>query len=524
MKLHTLVNGIQGCLAAILLLGPNLSPAADGLEPFASQLFTGNFKSEQFPGFNGDYALGVGDKVSVQIWGALTLVATLTVDAQGNIFIPQVGPIKVLNVHNADLNSVVSAGTARVFRSNVNVYVTLDTAQPVKVFVTGMAKSPGLYAGAAGDSVLRYLDKAGGIDATRGAYTRIRVIRSGKNIATINLYDFLANGFLQPLILSDGDTLVVAPKGAAVDVTGEVFNENQIELLGDDQLLSEVLALTGLKPDATNVAVTHTEGLQTSAQYYSINGLAGIKVRAGDAIRVTSDSQLVTMLVRVQGPHSGAHALVLPYTASLADVLAQVGPDERSNLAGLQLFRPSVAKREREELKLELDNLQAKVLNTSSPTVETANLRKVEAELALQFIERARLVEPRGQVIISANTPPKDVMLEDGDVLNIPQKSSMVLVNGEVNLPNAVTWQPGKDALFYVTEAGGFLKSAHNERVFVVHANGSVAEGKAAGKLIAGDEVLVLADVSSKDIEVVRGITQIMYQMAVGAGVLIRVL
>jgi protein involved in polysaccharide export with SLBB domain len=524
MKSLSLIDALAGCAAAVLLAGTNLAHGADGLEPFASQLFTGNFKTEQFPGFNSDYTLGVGDKVNVQIWGALTLEATLTVDAEGNIFIPQVGPIKVVNVRNADLNRVVSAGTARVFRSNVNVYATLDTAQPVKVFVTGMAKSPGLYAGVAGDSVLRYLDKAGGIDATRGAYTRIHVIRSGKTIATINLYDFLASGFIQPLILIDGDTIVVAPKGAAVDVSGEVFNENRFELMGDDQLLSEVLARTALKSDATNVAVTHTEGLQTTAQYYSLGALAGVRVRAGDGIRVTSDTQLVTMLVRVEGPHSGAHAFVLPYTASLADVLAQVGPDQRSNLAGIQLFRLSVAKREREELKLELDNLQAKVLNTSSKTIEAANLRKVEAELALQFIERARLVEPRGQVIISANTSPKDVLLEDGDVLNIPQKSSMVIVDGEVNLPNAVTWQPGKDALFYVTQAGGFLKAPHDERVFVVHPNGSVAEGKVAGALTAGDEVLVLAEVSSKNIEVVRGITQIMYQIAVGAGVLVRVL
>jgi hypothetical protein len=214
--------------------------------------------------------------------------------------------------------------------------------------------------------------------------------------------------------------------------------------------------------------------------------------------------------------------MVLPYTATLADVLAEVGPDERSNLANVQLFRLSVAQRQREQLQISLDNLQAKVLDTSSATIEAANLHKVEAELALQFIERARKIEPRGQVIINANTAPKDVLLEDGDILKIPQKSSVVMVDGEVNLPTAVTWRHGKDFQYYVAQAGGFLKKKSDERVFVVHANGSVIEGKKAGKLVAGDQVLVLAEVSSKNIEVARGITQIMYQLAVGAGVLVR--
>jgi hypothetical protein len=386
-----------------------------------------------------------------------------------------------------------------------------------------MAKSPGLYAGVAGDSVLRFLDKAGGIDRTRGAYTRVKVVRLGKTIAQINLYDFLANGFMEPLILIDGDTIVVSIKGATVDVAGEVLNENGFELNGDEQLLSEVLARSVLKPDATHVAVTRTVGLETSAQYYALGALADVRVRAGDLVRVTSDTQLMTMLVRIEGPHTGSHALVLPYNATLADVLAQIGPNDRSNLAGLQLFRISAAKRQREQLLLTLNNLQAKVLDTSSKTIEAANLRKVEADLALQFIERARTIEPRGQVIIDAGSAPDKLLLEDGDVLNIPQKSSLVTVGGEVNLPTAVTWLPGKSAQYYVSQAGGYLKQAGDERAFVVRANGSVSEADAAGPLGAGDDVVVLAKVTSKNLEVARAITQVMFQIAVSVGVLTKV-
>ncbi|MCU0969777.1 MAG: polysaccharide biosynthesis/export family protein, partial [Rubrivivax sp.] len=86
---------------------------------FGSQMFTGRFATTSFSGFNADYQIAVGDRVTVRLWGAYAFEATQAVDAQGNVFLPNVGPVRVLGVRNAELNRIVESQVKRVFRANV---------------------------------------------------------------------------------------------------------------------------------------------------------------------------------------------------------------------------------------------------------------------------------------------------------------------------------------------------------------------------------------------------------------------
>ena len=67
--------------------------------PFGSELFAGEFAKQSFSGFNPNYTLNIGDQIDFQTWGGYELTTTLTVDAQGNVFIPQVGPRNKLLVY-----------------------------------------------------------------------------------------------------------------------------------------------------------------------------------------------------------------------------------------------------------------------------------------------------------------------------------------------------------------------------------------------------------------------------------------
>ena len=67
-------------------------------------LFNGSFANQSFSGFNPNYRIAVGDKLLVQMWGAVESNGQQEVDTQGNIFLPQVGPINVLGILNSDLN------------------------------------------------------------------------------------------------------------------------------------------------------------------------------------------------------------------------------------------------------------------------------------------------------------------------------------------------------------------------------------------------------------------------------------
>jgi protein involved in polysaccharide export with SLBB domain len=487
---------------------------------FGSQMFTGRFSAESFSGFNPDYQLTEGDRVSVRLWGAFNLDLAQTVDAQGNIFIPNVGPIHVRGIRNGDLNQQVTAQIKRVFRSNVGAYVSLGTAQPVKVFVTGFVRAPGLYGGLSSNSVLYYLDKAGGIDPDRGSFLNVELVRGNQQRSQINLYDFLLKGEIAKPQLHDGDSIVVHPRQHTVTVSGEVLNPYVFEFSDRFINAGQLLTMARPTPAATHISIVRDMGPQQRSEYYPLAKAGSTIIEDGDQVTLTADKYPGTVLVRVQGANLSERTLVLPYGSHLSDALARIRPAPQANMAALQLFRKSVATRQKEMLEASLHNLETYALTARSSTSEEATLRSREAELIMQFVERARKVEPRGQVILANSASAGQTLLEDGDVLNIPVRSNLVLVSGEVVFPNSLVYDSRASTLDYVQRAGGFTQSADDTKVIVLRQDGSVADAKAGDQTLQpGDEIMVLPKITSKRIEITRGITQIIYQIAVAAKV-----
>jgi protein involved in polysaccharide export with SLBB domain len=174
------------------LLGTAYDPGEDAM--FGEQLFQPGIEQTYGVGLNNEYEIAIGDRVALRMWGAFPYQDIQVVDTQGNVFLPNVGPIPVAGVRNRDLNEVVRLAVREVYRSNVEVYATLEASQPVRVFVTGFVRAPGQYPGVAADSVLGFLLRAGGIDSARGSYIDVRLMRGGQERASFNFYDFLIDG------------------------------------------------------------------------------------------------------------------------------------------------------------------------------------------------------------------------------------------------------------------------------------------------------------------------------------------
>ncbi len=496
-------------------------PVVSGPVVFGSQMFTGRFANITYSGFNPEYQIAVGDRVLVRLWGAIVYEAAQTVDAQGNIFVPNVGPVRVLNVRNADLNTQVEQQVRRTYRANVGVYASLEAAQPVKVYVTGFVRAPGLYSGLSSDSVLYYLDRAGGIDPDRGSYLSVTVQRGGKVRATIDLYKFLLNGTIETPQLQDGDTVVVAPRQQTISVFGEALNPYLFEFSGTSMSAADLIKLARPRPSATHISIVRSIGLERRSEYVALDQAANVQITDGDLVTFTADKFPATILVRVEGAQLGERTYVLPYGARLKDAVAKLRPAPQANLGGLQLFRLSVAAQQKKNLEITLQALQTAALSARSATSEEAQLRQAEAALILQFIDRARLVTPLGQVVLNSRVDADDMLLEDGDVLRIPENSSMVLVSGEVMFPNGLVFKPREDVDYYLELVGGYTQRADRDTLIIVKPNGAVAPGDS--KLEPGDQIMVLPKVETKFVELTRAITSILYQLAISARVLIAI-
>jgi hypothetical protein len=125
------------------LLGTGYRPGEDAM--FGEQLFQPGVSQVYGVGFNADYVLAIGDRLMIRMWGAFAYQDIQVADAQGNVFLPNVGPVNIAGVRNNDLNEVLRAAVREVYRSNVEIYASLEASQPVRVFVTGSVRAPGQY-------------------------------------------------------------------------------------------------------------------------------------------------------------------------------------------------------------------------------------------------------------------------------------------------------------------------------------------------------------------------------------------
>ncbi len=515
-SLAALPPGGQAAAADAASAAPRSAPG----RVFGSQLFNGSFRNVGGGGFNPDYQVNVGDRIQVRMWGAFSYDGQATVDPQGNIFVPNVGPIAVAGASNGGLTRVVENQVRRVFKANVGVYTSLDTSQPVKVFVTGFVRQPGLYGGIASESLLTYLDRAGGVDPERGSYVDVVLKRGDQVRKRVNLYDFLLNGRIDAVQLQDGDAILVGPRKHSFAVTGEVYNAYEFEFDRPQIPLEEALALAAPKPGATHVSVVRRSGSAKRSEYFALDEARGVMLQAGDGITVTSDRYAGTIQVRIEGAHSGEHAIVLPYGATMKDVMERLKPNPMSRVDAIQLFRKSVAERQKEMLTLSLAKLEESAYSARSKTSEEANLRTREADLLTRFVEKARSIEPKGQVVLNENTL-ATTLLEDGDVIRIPERTSLVMVHGEVLFPNAVSWREGNGPEDYIRQVGGYTQSSDTSKVVVIKQSGEALEAQNAPTVAAGDEIVVLPKIDAKNVEVARGISQILYQAAIAARVVI---
>ena len=491
---------------------------------FGAQLFSGAFAREGATQFNPDYVVATGDSIQVRLWGAFEFDAQLTVDPQGNIFLPNVGPVAVRGTRNADLQTAVAAAVGRVYRANVYSYASLAAAQPVRIFVSGFVQRPGLYSGTSMDSLLHYLDQAGGIDTERGTFLAVQVQRNGQTRASVNLYDFLLQGRMPPIQLAASDVIFVPPRQNTVKVNGLAANAKRFEFAGDSRTVADIAAMAKPQAIATHVRVVRNTGTVRNTEYYPLSEATAVAVTNGDEIEFTADKKPGTITVRVEGEHDSAQEYVLPYGSSLGDLLQRISLSPRADMASLQLFRQSVKDRQREMLQASLRSLETALLTARSGSSDEARLRTDEANLTLQWVERAKQIEPLGQVLIAQNANKGQMLLENGDVLRIPRQDALVLINGEVLFPNAVAYQPDLKLVDYIQRAGGFTQNADNSRVVIARRDGSFEQTDPEKLLVSasvrpGDQVLVLPKVDEKQRQFWKDMTQIIYQIAVSAKV-----
>ncbi|EAI8890692.1 polysaccharide export protein [Campylobacter coli] len=501
----------------------NISKSAPTQIPvFGAELFNGNFKNYTQRVYNPDYKIAVGDQISLKIWGAVEFEQILVVDSQGNIFIPKVGAVNLLGVKNSALVSVIKAQVNKIYKNNVFVYADMNAYQNVSVFVTGSVNAPGLYQGLSSDSVIQYLDKAGGINLEYGSFRDIQILRNNAVIKKIDLYDFLLKGQMDLFPFRSGDVVLVGNVQSYVFVNGDVQRPFRFELANDIKTLFDLARVAGAKPIVTN-AILRSYGNDHKLEVSAYNKMQFSKVllKTGDEVQFNPEYISQNISITVNGEHSGLKTLVVRKGTTLKDVSRLIVANGQSDMNALQVFRKSVAKTQKDLINAQLKELETLALTSPSVTSQGAAIKAEQAKLILEFIQRAKELEPRGQIVIDKPKSYGEVILEEGDTINVPSKNNLIIVQGEVTLPGAFVYNKGEDLKYYINLAGGYGERADTSKVLVIRNNGKAQRYSGSVDMMPGDSVLVLPKVESENLQIFSMLTQILYQIAVATNVVL---
>ena len=197
-----------------------------------------------------DYVVGPGDGLSVDLWGGVSQRFYRTVDREGRITLPEVGPMLVSGKSLADVQQDVQKVLRTQFRE-VSADVTLARLRTIRVYEVGDVTRPGAYDISSLSTPLNALFAAGG-PTPQGSLRIVKHYRGDQLVQTVDLYDLLLRGVKTGIApLQNGDTVMIPPVGPQVSIEGMVRRPAIYEIK-DEKTLASVIALAGgLLPAAT---------------------------------------------------------------------------------------------------------------------------------------------------------------------------------------------------------------------------------------------------------------------------------
>ena len=189
------------------------------------------------------YVLGVGDEMTIYIWGRVESVLPVKVDRNGEIFIPSIGKLRVWGLSFEKAEELIRDQLARVF-TGFGTSITLGRLRTIRVYVVGEVAQPGAYNLSSLSTLTHALFAAGG-PTKQGTLRRITLQRGGRRVAEFDFYDFLMRGDKSKDVrLESDDTIFIPPIGPMAATLGDVKRPAIYEIK-EETRAADLLSMAG---------------------------------------------------------------------------------------------------------------------------------------------------------------------------------------------------------------------------------------------------------------------------------------
>ena len=377
-----------------------------------------------------NYLLGPGDQVVIDVWGASQQKFVETISPDGNITIEGVGLVRLGGLSVSKARSVLQSRLGQRY-SDCQFNLSVGDIRTIQVQVAGEVNMPGTYSLSSLSSAFNALYAAGGIN-DNGTLRDIKVYRSGRVIASVDVYDYLINGnSAGDVRLQDNDVIVVGAYDCLVNVTGKIKRPMWYEMKSTETVKQLMAYSGGYTGDAytEKVRVTRKAGSEYSVYTVEEFDMASFHLKDLDEVQVDSVRPRYSNMVEIRGAvkHAGKFQLggkiqTVRELLLAADGLSEDAYQERA-----------VMHREKDDLTLEMVGVNLKGL--------------LEGTVA-------------------------DIPLKNNDLLFIPSRTEMLgerklTIHGEVLYPGVYPFAENTTIQDFVLQSGGFTEAASLARVDV---------------------------------------------------------
>ena len=346
-----------------------------------------------------NYRLGPGDEVIIDIWGASQNTIRQQISPDGTINIQKIGPVNLSGMTIAEANDYLKRTLNKIYNGLDNtddptsdIRLTLGGIRTIQINVMGEVVQPGTYSLSSFSTVFHALYRAGGVSDI-GSLRNVQLVRNGKNIATIDVYQFIMKGNIQDDIrLQEGDVVIVPAYEVLVKIDGKVKRPMRFEMKKDENLSTLISYAGGFDADA------YTRSLRVvrqNGQEYEVNTVKDLdysvyKMRNGDVVTAEAILNRFTNKLEIRG------AVYRPGIYQLNGRLNTVRElvNEAQGLTGDAFLNRAVLYRQREDLTTEVVPVDIKAImdGTSQNIILTKN--------DILYIPSIHDLEDRGDVVI----------------------------------------------------------------------------------------------------------------------------
>lgn len=368
-----------------------------------------------------NYLLGPGDQVVIDVWGASQQTFDEIISPDGVVVIEGVGPIQLAGKTVQQAKSTIKNKLGQYY-GGCNFNLSVGDTRTIQVQVMGEVNTPGTYSLSGLSSAFNALYAAGGISQI-GTLRDIKVFRSGRQIATIDVYDYLVNGNSRGDVrLQDNDVIIVGPYDCLVSIEGKVKRPMWYEMKKTETVKELLRYSGGMTGDAytKNVRLTRKAGNEYSVHSIGEFQMGSFTVMDEDVVQVDSVRARFNNMVEVRGAvkHAGQFQLGGDIQTVKELLVAADGFREDAYQEHIVMHR------QKDDMTLEMVSVDVKGImdgTVSDIPLKNGDLLFVPSQVEMQgelTLQIAGEVAYPGTYPFAENATLRDVLLQAGGLTN----------------------------------------------------------------------------------------------------------